>query len=87
MNIENRNFRPSAARAKAGSTLSICNLETTRWKPFSFSAHNAFQLAGTLAPGKCLRRTLRNPTDASIAMKIFDEIHARARLTVTVLPR
>ena len=84
--FEQRQFKPAAVVAKAGSSLVLCYLDPTGGRPFSFSLYNKF--SARVRPGACLQRALRNPTDAKLTMRVYDDRFSgdRVRLAVTILP-
>jgi hypothetical protein len=85
VNLEEKQFKPPAARGRDGGFLVLCNLDPIIHKPFSISAPNAF--TAKLRPRTCLRRMLHNRTQNPIRMLIFDELQAAPRLALTILPR
>ena len=86
--LRDKNFVPAEATVKAGDSITICNRDSIFHSPFSYSRYNKFGFSKgiRLAPGACTTRVARNPTKQEILVKIFDEIHAREQLTLTVLP-
>ena len=84
--FEQRQFKPAAVVAKAGSSLVLCYLDPGGGRPFSFSLYNKF--SARVKAGACLRRVLRNPTDAKLTMRVYDDRFSgdRVRLAVTILP-
>src|SRR5437867_5232960 len=86
--LRDKNFVPAEATVKAGDTITICNRDPFFHRPFSYSRYNKFGSPKgiSLAPGACTTRVARNPTKQEILFKIFDDIHAREKLTLTVSP-
>jgi hypothetical protein len=82
-------FSPAAFNAVDGDILEFCNRTKVIVKLFSLSTHNRFgEPRGLrLAPAQCASVTLHNPTGKPIVVGISDEIHSRAKLLATVLPR
>jgi plastocyanin len=86
--LQNKTFTPSEATVKAGDTIQICNRDPFYHSPFSYSRYNQFgsPKGVRISPGQCMTHVARNPTSESVYLKIFDELHAREKLTITVMP-
>ena len=75
--------------ARNSAVLTLCNRDESNHMPYSLIKPNRFGgPAGRLviAPGKCMRQRLVNPTKQPLIVKIYDEIHSQERLLITVLP-
>jgi hypothetical protein len=85
--LQEKIFAPLELTVKDGETITICNRDPIIHLPFSYSKYNKFgsPKGVKLKPGDCMTHTVRNPTSSAIEIKIFDELHAGEKLTVTVL--
>ena len=71
------------------AVLTLCNRDEFAHRPFSLSRFNRFGGPAkpvVLRPGKCLKRTLVNPTNKPLVVRIYDELHSQERLTLIVMP-
>lgn len=72
-----------------GALLTLCNRDEYPHQPFSLTKHNRFGAASgrlVIAPGKCMKRRLVNPTKQPLVVGIYDAIHSQERLLITVMP-
>jgi hypothetical protein len=84
-------FRNSGVRfvVRPGDNIKICNNDRFFAKPMSLSDGNKFEgLAGPggLRPGDCITYVAKNDTGKTIRFYLADEIHARTKLFMVVLP-
>jgi hypothetical protein len=87
----NGSFGASSLECTVGNraVLTLCNRDEFRHRPFSLTRFNTFGGPSNpvvLRPGKCLKRTLVNPTKKPLVVRIYDEIHSQERLTLIVMP-
>jgi hypothetical protein len=90
-------FVPKWLTLRAGDTVRFCNHDPFLNEEFSLSPYNKFGNSGARAhgrlsqpyqyPGACSSVVIHNPTGSPISVRVFDEIHSAAKLTLTVLPR
>jgi len=92
-NVPSCNGRSSASglecTVRNRAVLTLCNRDQFPHRPFSFSKFNAFGGPSNpvvLRPGKCMKRTLVNPTKKPLRVRIYDELHSQERFLVTVMP-
>lgn len=74
---------------KAGDLIRICNAGKVICKPFSYDKINHFEglsEPGGLHPGNCMVVKAQNPGNKPIYFRLFDEIHARIKLFMIVVP-
>ncbi len=84
-------FKTQGARlvVRAGDVVKICNADKLFAKPMSLSKENKFQgLSGSggLRPGDCITIKAQNAGNKPIPFWLHDEIHARAKIFMVVLP-
>jgi len=86
--LQDKQFVPLEATVKDGDTIEICNKDRFFHSPFSFSNYNKFGSSKgmVIRPGECFTHVVRNPTNESICVKLFDEMHSSEKLLLTVLP-
>ena len=94
INIVDKTYVSATARARDGDTILFCNEDPFNNSPFGYSQYNHF---GTKVPGKsygsfllhsgeCRGWTIHNPTKDLRIVKVFDELHAGAKLEIVVAP-
>lgn len=75
----------------AGDTVEICNHDQFVMEPFSpnkgFTDVEKIAPAGKLQRGKCMSFVVANNSGSPIWFKLFDQIHARNKLFIVVLPK
>jgi|GEM_PF-4369254 len=84
--LEEKGFRLAV---HAGDTLKICNHDQLIMKPFSLNKGftNFTAPGGQLKPGQCMTYVVNNNGDNPALFQLFDELHARNKLFVVVLPK
>ena len=81
-------FEPTVISAASDGRVRICNRSRVFVRLFSLSKGNEFggSKGIQLPPGACTTLSLSNPAAVSAEVSVFDYIHARAKITVTVAP-
>jgi len=71
-----------------GDTLKICNHDQLTMKPFSLNKGftNFKAPGGQLKPGQCMTYVVHDNGNDPVLFKLFDELHARNKLFLVVLP-
>jgi hypothetical protein len=89
-----KQFVPKWLTVRDADTVRFCNHDPFINEEFSIGPYNKFgghshaHLTQPYQhPGACSGVVIHNPTESPIVVRVFDEIHSRATLTLTVLPR
>jgi hypothetical protein len=87
---DTKTFVPSGATLKDGDSIKICNESPVFHHPFSKSPYNRFGNPDVgrivLRRGECMTQVMKNPTNRSIEVHVFCEIHTSEQMTLTVRP-
>jgi hypothetical protein len=83
--LKAKEYRPVYAFVKTGAKVTICVARGDFfYKPFSLSPQDKFN--ATLKPGQCYTTTAKNTTGATYPWKLHDDIHAREKMVIWIVP-